>query len=49
MNFDLLDPYVLKVLQVNNWTADRKIDIVPIIEHLESEGYHCFDYAKELL
>jgi len=49
MNIDLIDPYVVKVLKANNWTVDRKIDIIPVIEQLENEGYHCFEYAKKVL
>jgi len=49
LNIDLIDPYVVKVLKANNWTMDRKIDIVPVIEQLKGEGYQCFEYAKEVL
>ena len=49
MNISLLDPYVVKVLKDSGWFEGRKVNITPIIEALENEGYICFEYAREVL
>lgn len=46
---NLLDPYVVSVLEKSGWNENRKIDISSWKAVLVDEGYSIFSYAEEIL
>ncbi len=49
MIIELLDEYVLNVLENSGWSAGRKQDISSWIQVLSEEGYIVNEYAKSIL
>ena len=45
---NLLDPYVVSVLEKSGWNENRKIDISSWKAVLVDEGYSIFSYAEEI-
>ena len=49
MNILLLNEFSVNSLKEFGWYEGRKVDVSKCVEQLESEGFECFPYAKEIL